>query len=143
MMLLHVLAGRHAVNALKEGGEGGGVGEAAGVDDLGDVHILRGEQVGCLLQAQGTDEIVGRLARELLHLTVQVDAADAYLIGNHIDAEVGIVQLLVDGGHDALEQLLVGRLDLHLLHLFLELIGAAVFLAQQRTGVDKVSDGAA
>ena len=69
-MLLHVLAGRHAVDALEEGGEGGGVGEAAGIDNLGDVHILRGEQVGCLLQAQGTDEIVGRLARELLHLTV-------------------------------------------------------------------------
>ena len=43
MMLLHVLAGRHAVNALEEGGEGGGVGESTGVDDLGDVHILRGE----------------------------------------------------------------------------------------------------
>ena len=108
MMLLHIFTRGHAVDALEEGGEGCRIGETACVDHLRDVHILRGQKVGGLLEAQGADEVVGRLAGQFLHLAVEVDSADAYLFGNHIDAEVGVVQLLVDGGHDAVEQFLVG-----------------------------------
>ena len=41
-----------------------------------------------LLQAQVADEVVRRLPRQLLHLTVQVHTADAHLVGYLVDTEV-------------------------------------------------------
>ena len=55
-MLAHIVAGRHAVVLTEDGGEGGAVGEAAGVHHLGDVHAPLGEQLGCLLQTDATDD---------------------------------------------------------------------------------------
>ena len=51
---------------------------------------------------------MGRLSRQFLHLTVQVYTADAHLVGYLVNAEFGVVQILVDGRHDALQQFLVG-----------------------------------
>ena len=39
LMLVHVFAWRHAVHLLEDGGEGGGIAEAAGVHHLRDVHV--------------------------------------------------------------------------------------------------------
>ena len=38
----------------------------------------------------------------IIHLTMQVDAAEAHFVGNGVDAEVGIADILVDDLHDAL-----------------------------------------
>ena len=48
-----------------------------------------------------------RLACQLLHLTVQVDAADAYVVCQVFVADVRIVQIIVDECHDALHEFLV------------------------------------
>ena len=68
-----------------------------------------------------------RLAGELLHLTMEVDAADACLIGNHVDAEVGVTQILVDAVHDAVEELLIGRLEADLVDLLFQFVVALIF----------------
>ena len=48
MMLLHVFARRHAVDTLKEGGEGCRIRETTGIDNFCDIHILGRQQVGGL-----------------------------------------------------------------------------------------------
>ena len=137
-MLLHVVAGRHAIEALEDGGEGGGVREAAGIHHLGDVHALVSQQAGCFLQADVTDEVVRCLSCQFLHLPMQVNAADAHLVGYHIDTEVGVVQILIDAVHDTVEEFLVGRLDTDLVDLFLEFVIALILQAQQSVAADKI-----
>ena len=72
-----------------------------------------------------------RLAGELLHLTMEVDTADAGLLGNHVNAEVGVAQVFVDTLHDTVEKLFVGRLQTDIVYLLLEVVVALVFQAQQ------------
>ena len=126
-MLSHVVARGHVIVFLKDGGEGCRVGESAGVHHLGDVHPLGGEQLGSLLQADVADKVVRRLTGELLHLTVEVDTADASFLGNHVDAEVGVAQILVDAVHDAVEELLIGRLEADLVDLLFQFVVALIF----------------
>jgi len=42
-VFVHVFARRHAVHLLEDGGEGGGIAEAAGIHHFRDVHIAGGE----------------------------------------------------------------------------------------------------
>lgn len=143
LMFFHIVTGRHAVELLEDRREGGWIGEAAGVHDFGDVHALISQQLGSFLQADVADEVVGGLPREVLHLTVDVDTADTYLIGYHIDAQVGVVQILVDAIHDAVEEFLVGRLHAYLVDLLLQFVVALILQPQQTVAVDEIDDGAA
>ncbi len=142
-LCIHIFAGGHAVELLEDGGEGGGVVETAGIHDFGDVHVLHRQQLGSLLQTDVADEVMGCLTCQLLHLAMQVDTRDAYLLGYAVDAEVGVADVLVDDLHDSIEQLVVGRLHLHLVYLFLQLVVAAVLQAQHLVGMDEVDDGSA
>ena len=99
--------------------------------------------MGSLLQSDIADEVVRCLTGQLLHLSVQVDAAETYLFGNGIDAEVGIADVLVDDLHDTFEQLLVRRLHLDLVDLFFELVVASVLQAEHLMGMDQIDDGTA
>ena len=74
-----------------------------------------------------------RLTGKLLHLAVQVYAADAHGGGYRVDTQVAVRDVLVDDLHDALEELLVGRFHFYLLHLALQLVVAAVFQSQHAT----------
>ena len=60
---------------------------------------------------------------------MEMYAADTSLVGYHIDTEVGIAQVLVDALHDALQQLLIGRLETYLVHLLFEFIVTLVLKA--------------
>ena len=86
---------------------------------------------------------MGCLSRQFLHLAMQVYTADTHLLGYHVDAQVGVVQVLVDGLHHALQQFLVGRLHLYVLHLFLQAFRLAELLPEQLAGIHQVDDGAA
>ena len=72
---------------------------------------------------------------------MQVNTTEANLFGNGIDAKVGVADVLVDNLHNAIEQLLVRRLHLDLLHLFLELVVTSILQAQHLMGMNKVDDG--
>ena len=142
-MFFHIVAGRHAVELLEDRREGGWIGKAAGVHDFGDVHALISQQLGSFLQADVADEVVRGLSRKILHLAMDMHTADTYLIGYHIDAQVGIVQILVDAIHDAVEELLVGRLHAYLVDLLLQFVVALILQPQQTVAVDEIDDGAA
>ena len=141
-MLLHVIAGRHAVVFTEDGGEGGAVGETAGVHHLGDVHTLLGEELGSLLQADATDEVVGCLTCEFLHLTMEVDATDADLVGDHVDIEVGVRKVLTDALHDLLKQFIVGRLEADVLDTLFEAVGTLVLHLQESARTEQIEDSA-
>ena len=142
-MLLHIVTRRHAVELLEDGGEGGRITESAGVHHLGDVLVLVCQQVRRLFQSQVTDKVVRCLVRQLLHLTVEVYTTDSHLVGNHVHAKVGVVDILVDHVHHALQQLLVGRLHLHLFHLTLLTLVTGVLKAHHLASLSQVDDGAA
>ena len=57
---------------------------------------------------------------------MQLGTADADLLGEHIDIEVAVGEVLVDGLHDALHEHLVVATHLGLLHLVNLLLGTAV-----------------
>ena len=83
-----------------------------------------------------------RLTCEFLHLPVQVNTADAHLLGDHVDIQVGIGEVLSDTHHDLLQQLLVGRLQADVLHLLFQFVGTLILQLQQSAGVKQVLDSA-
>ena len=95
-----------------------------------------------MFQADVADNLVGGLAREFLHLAMQVHAADAHLVGQAVDTERRVRDVLVDDGHHALEQFLVGRLDAHVFHMLLQFVGAPILHAQLLSALDEVVHGA-
>ena len=60
-----------------------------------------------LFQTDVTNEIVGRLTCQFLHLTMQMNTTDANLVSNTVDAEVGVADVFVDDLHDTVKQLFV------------------------------------
>ena len=60
-----------------------------------------------LFKTNVTNEIVGRLTCQLLHLSMQVNTADANLICNTVNAKVGVADVFVDDLHDTIKQLFV------------------------------------
>ena len=72
---------------------------------------------------------------------MQVYTTDTHLVGNAVNAEFGIVQIVVDGYHDALQQFFVGRFHLDIFYQLLQLVVAAEFQLQRVVRVDEVDDG--
>ena len=68
-------------------------------------------------------------------------AADAHCIGQEVDTERGVGDILVDDHHDTLEQFLVGRLHGHGLHLVLQFVVSCVFQQQLASGLHQVDEG--
>ena len=124
----------------EDGGEVGEVREADGVGHLGDVQLLLAQQTGGLLQADVTQELAGGDAGHLLHLAVELCTADAYLLGEHIDVEVAVGEVLVDGLHDTFHEQLVVALDIGRLDLVGLLLGAAVLALQTLSRAQQVVD---
>ena len=137
---LDVFGGRHAEMLAEDSGEVSQVGEAYGIGHLGDVDFLLLQQTCGLLQTDVADELAGGDARQLLHLAVELCAADAHLLRQHVDVEVAVGQVLVDGFHDALHQQLVVALHLGLLHAVGLLLCAAVLAFQALAVVDEALD---
>ena len=71
---------------------------------------------------------------------MEVNTTDTCLIGYHIDIEIGIAQILVNTFHDALEQLLIGRLYGYIIQLLLKVIVTCILETQQTMGVDQVDN---
>ena len=80
----------------EDGREVGKIREPYGIGYLRDVDFLLLKQAGSLLQTDVADELAGGDAGHLLHLAVQLCTADAYLLGEHIDIEVAVREVLVD-----------------------------------------------
>ena len=83
------------------------------------------------------------LSGQFLHLTMQVDATDAHFLGNVIDTQFGIADVLVDDLHDTLHEFVVRRLDLYIVHFLFQVVVATVFQPQHLVGVDEIDDSAA
>ena len=71
---------------------------------------------------------------------MELCTADAYLLGEHIDVEVAVGEVLVDSLHDALHEQLVVTLDLGLFHLVGLLLGTAVLTLQAQARAEQVID---
>lgn len=125
-MLLHILSWREPVHLLEHSGEACGAVESAAVHDLRYVLPLTAKQTGCLFQTQVADEVVRSLVGELLHLTVQMHTADAYLGAYHVDVQVAVAEVGVYNGKDTVEELVVSTLNLDIVDLL-----AMVFLARE------------
>ena len=88
-----------------------------GVSHLRDVDVALNKKLGSLLQSQVADKLGRRYACYLLHLTVQLGAADAHFLGQHLYIEVGILYILVHALHDTLHQGIVVALHLYPFYL--------------------------
>ena len=71
---------------------------------------------------------------------MQLGAADANLLGQHVDIEVAIRQILVNGFHNTFHQQLVVALDLRRLHLVCLHLCTAVLALQALARLKQVLD---
>ena len=83
---------------------------------LGDVDLSLADESGGLLEPEVADELTSRHTGDLLHLAVQLGAAEPHLAGQHVDPEVGILNIVVDGAHHTFHERIVIALHLHVLH---------------------------
>ena len=74
-MLLRIGSGGDAIVFLEDVGEMGLIVESHSVGDLCDIDIALLQQPGSLLEAEVTDEVACRHARDLFHLTVELGTA--------------------------------------------------------------------
>ena len=125
-MLADIL-GRRNTEMLAEGGrEGGLAGVAYGIGHLSDVDLLFSEQAGGLFHTDVLYEVVDGEARHLLHLAVQMGAADASLSADKADVELAVRDVFVDALHNALQKKLVVALHLDIFDVFIYTSGVAV-----------------
>lgn len=82
-------------------------GEAHGVGDLGHTGVFLFQESGGLPQVLVTDEVAGGKTCGIFHPAVQLCAAHADLLGQLFHAECGVVNVFIDGFHDAFRQDLV------------------------------------
>ena len=139
--LLHVGGGRQSVKLLEGGREVVDVGKSRTRRHLVDALPLGCQEGGSLLEADVADEVARRLVGQFLELAVEVDTADADLLGKHVDAQVRVRHVVVDDLHHAVEQAFVGRLHVELLHALLLCLAAAELVLQQLPVVDEVLHG--
>ena len=71
---------------------------------------------------------------------MQLGTADTHLLGQHVDIEVAVGEVLVDGFHDTLHQQLVVALDLGSFHLVGLSLGSRVLTLQALTSLQQVLD---
>ena len=104
LMLADVLSGRNTEVFTEGGRERGWTGVADGVGYLRNIDLLLGEHTGGLFHADVLYKVVHAEASHLLHLTVQVRAADAGLGADEADVEFAVRDVVVDALHDALHE---------------------------------------
>ena len=103
-MLFDILGRRHAEMFLKHGGEGADVRETNRISHLRDILLLLGEQACCLLHAHVLDEVADGQSGELLHLAMQMRAADAHLLTDELRVKLVVAEMVVDALHNTLQQ---------------------------------------
>ena len=86
------------------------------VGDLSDVDCALAEQFCSLFHAEVAEEFAGRQSRNLLHLAVELHAADANFGGQAVNIEIGISQMRIDRFHNPVHKDVVIALDLDVLH---------------------------
>lgn len=78
-----------------------------------------GQQIGGLLEAHIADKLTGCLIGQLLHLAIEMHTTDAHLVGQLVDIEILVGQVVVDDMHHSLQQFIIRIMQFHFLDLFL------------------------